>query len=103
MLELRYAGCPGCLKSAQTILRRVGYTCPQNYRVEFHSDHREDKIYQYRPDYLKEFNGAILYNPDTQHWLDFYSDDKITLALQVDNEANKKKTYSLVSALGKGA
>lgn len=103
MLELRYAGCPGCLKSAQTILRRVGYTAPQNYRVEFHSDHRSDKIYQIRPDYLKEFNGAILYNPDTQHWVDFYDKDHEELVLTVENEANKKKVASIIDALSKGA
>lgn len=103
MLELRYAGCPGCLKSAQTLLRRVGYTAPQNYRVEFHSDHRSDPIYKIRPDYLSEFNGAILYNPSTQHWIDFYNNEHTELQFDVTNETNKKKLSTLVKALDDGA
>lgn len=103
MLELRYAGCPGCLKSAQSLLRKVGYSAPQNYRVEFHSDHRDDAIYKLRPDYLKEFNGAILYNPDTKHWVDFYSKDHKELVITASNEAEKKKLRTVVKALDDGA
>lgn len=103
MLELRYRGCPDCLKSCQTLLRRIGYTAPQNYRVEFHSDHRDDKIYKIRPDYLKEFSGAILYNPDTQHWIDFYDKEHKSIQFDVTTEANKKKLSTLVKALDDGA
>lgn len=103
MLELRYNGCPDCLKSMKTVLRAVGFFSPQHFRVEFHRDHKDDKIYQLRPDYLKYFTGGILYNPDTQHWIDFYDQEHESMVLTAENDSKRKKLHSLVDALSKGA
>lgn len=88
MLQLRYNGCPECLNTVRTLLRNSGLFSGKHYSVEFHTDHRSDKIYEKRGDYLEVFTGAILYNPDTQHWVDFYSRDHEKLIL---NDVEKVK------------
>jgi len=75
MLELRYNGCSDCLHTAKSLLRNAGYFVNRDYKVTFHSEHKGDRIYEKRPDYLKVFSGAIIYNPDTESWLDIYSSD----------------------------
>ena len=102
MLELRYNGCSGCRDSAEAILRAAGFFPGINYRVEFHGDHRTDKIYKKRPDYLTEFSGAILINPETMHWIDFYTMDRMKLAIKCENEDDAKKVAKLVAVLGQG-
>lgn len=81
MLELRYAGCTDCLNTAKSILRNAGMFVNRDYKVEFHQDHKGDRIYQKRPDYLKITSGAILYNPSTEAWIDFYSQDRMKCVL----------------------
>lgn len=73
MIQLRYNGCPDCLTSAKILLSNMGFTNGRHYTVEFHSDHRRDPIYKKRPDLIKHFSGAILYNPDNQHFIDLYN------------------------------
>ena len=77
MLELRYGGCSDCLSTAKTLLRNAGMFVNRDYKVEFHQDHKSDRIYSKRPDYLKITSGAIIYNPATESWIDFYSADKM--------------------------
>lgn len=77
MLELRYNGCADCLHTAKTLLRNAGYFVGKHYRVEFHKEHAGDRIYQKRPDYLKVFSGAIIYNPETESWIDIYDSEHI--------------------------
>lgn len=103
MIQLRYNGCPSCLKSVKTVLSAVGYFAPQNFIVEFHSDHKDDAIYKLRPDYLSEFSGAILYNPDTQHWVDFYDKEHLSMVLTATNKKEKDHLRSLFEALKDGA
>ena len=102
MLELRYNGCPGCKDSAEAVLRAAGFFPGINFKVEYHDSHKNDKIYKKRPDYLTEFTGAILINPDTQHWIDFYSMDRMKLVINVTDEKSRKVVVNLVNALGKG-
>lgn len=101
MLELRYNGCSGCKTSAQAVLRNAGFFAPMHYRIEYHSDHPKDKIYQKRPDYLLNFTGAILLNPDTQHWIDFYNSDG-KLVITSNNKEEVDKVRALFTALEKG-
>lgn len=101
MLELRYNGCPDCLNTAKAILRSCGYFEREHYRVTFHSDHRDDKIYTVRPDYLKKFTGAILYNTERQSWYDFYTKDRSTTALLPNTRENKDKLISIFKELSK--
>lgn len=75
MLQLRYNGCSDCLRTAKSLLRNCGYFSGKNYTVEFHKEHMKDRIYQKRPDYIKVFSGAIIYNPKTESWIDIYSND----------------------------
>lgn len=75
MLQLRYNGCADCLHTAKSLLRNAGYFIGRDYSVEYHKEHMKDRIYQKRPDYIKIFSGAIVYNPDTEAWVDIYSDD----------------------------
>ena len=77
MLEIRYGGCADCLSTAKTLLRNIGLFVNRDYKVEFHQDHKGDRIYSKRPDYLKVTSGAIIYNPKTESWIDFYSADKM--------------------------
>lgn len=77
MLELRYAGCGDCLSTAKTLLRNAGFLVNRDFKVEYHQDHKNDRLYQKRPDYLKISSGAILYNPNTESWIDFYSADRM--------------------------
>ena len=81
MLELRYAGCSDCLITAKSVLRNAGFFVNKDYKIEFHQDHRGDRIYQKRPDYLDISSGAILYNPATEAWIDFYSSDRLKCIL----------------------
>jgi len=81
MLELRYAGCADCLNTAKSILRNAGFFVNRDYRVEFHQDHKGDRIYSKRPDYLKVTSGAILYNPSNESWIDFYTNDRMKCVL----------------------
>lgn len=103
MIELRYNGCPDCLKSAQTVLRKAGYFPTTHYKIEFHSDHAKDPIYTVRPDYLDVFSGAILYNPDSQHWLDFYDKEHLSVVLKSGTQEEKKRFHTLFEALKDGA
>lgn len=75
MLQLRYNGCSDCLHTAKSLLRNAGYFSGRDYSVEFHKEHAKDRIYQKRPDYIKTFSGAIIYNPKTEAWIDIYSND----------------------------
>ena len=75
MLEVRYGGCGDCLNTAKALLRNAGLFVNRDYKVEFHQDHRRDRIYFKRKDYLKITSGAIIYNPKTEAWIDIYSDD----------------------------
>ena len=77
MLELRYNGCSDCLRTAKTLLRNIGLFSGRDYNIVFHSEHREDRIYQKRPDYLKVFSGAIIYNPDNESWVDIYDNEHV--------------------------
>lgn len=92
MLELRYNGCPDCLTSAKALLSVWGWFNNRDYRVEFHSDHKKDAIYKKRPDYLKHFSGAILYNPKTGAWIDLYNGGSNIIS---SNEYNKKMAFKL--------
>lgn len=85
MLELRYNGCPDCRKSMRVFLSNCGLFEGRNYRLEMHGDHKKDKIYTKRPDYLKHFSGGILYNPDNGSWIDLYPD---RVNILDTNEAN---------------
>ena len=93
MLEVRYGGCGQCLSSVKKVLSSIGRYEGKDFRVEFHADHKRDKIYEKRPDYINEFSGAILYNPDTQHWVDFYSSDhsKMVMTAKDDEAINRLK------------
>lgn len=102
MIELRYNGCPECLNSAQTVLRSIGFFRGRDFKVVHHSDHRSDKIYAARPDYIEIFSGAILYNPDTGHWLDFYSNNHERMVLKAKTESDRKHLKDLVLALISG-
>lgn len=73
MIELRYNGCPDCLTSAKALLSAMGYTNNRHYTVTFHDEHRRDPIYKKRPDLIKHFSGAILYNPKNQNFIDLYN------------------------------
>lgn len=75
MLQLRYNGCSDCLRTAKSLLRNAGYVSSRDYTVEFHKEHLKDRIYEKRPDYIKVFSGAIIYNPKTESWIDIYNDD----------------------------
>ena len=75
MLELRYNGCADCLHTATAVLRNAGYFKDSHYKVVFHGDHKKDRIYEKRPDYISHFSGAIIYNPKTESWIDFYNND----------------------------
>ena len=99
MLELRYAGCPDCLSSMKAVLRNVGYYPSKNYRVTYHDDHRKDAIYTKRPDYLKKFTGGILYNPDTEQWLDFYDTAHEKLIVKANTEDEKRRLLALLGQL----
>lgn len=103
MLELRYNGCSGCYDSATKILTETGFFKGLNYKVVFHDDHKGDAIYKARPDYLEIFSGAILYNPDTGHWVDFYTRDHTKLALQLSSSDDVKKINGIFTALASGA
>lgn len=92
MLELRYNGCGDCLSSAKILLSVWGWRNNRDYRVEFHSDHKKDPIYQKRPDYLKHFAGAILYNPKTGAWIDLYNGGSNIIA---SDDYNKRMAYKL--------
>lgn len=74
MLEVRYNGCSECRKSMRLVLALAGARENRDYTFEFHKEHRGDAIYKKRPDYLKGTSGGILYNPDTQSWIDLYPD-----------------------------
>lgn len=98
MLELRYGGCTDCLNTAKTLLRNVGFFVGRDYKIVFHQDHKGDRIYQKRPDYIKVTSGAILYNPATESWLDFYSADKMHCDLcDIGAPALSKLVHSLSS------
>lgn len=77
MLQLRYAGCSDCLSTAKSLLRNAGLLVNRDYTVEYHQDHKADRIYQKRPDYLKVTSGAIIYNPKSEAWIDIYSADRM--------------------------
>lgn len=77
MLQLRYAGCSDCLSTAKSLLRNAGLLVNRDYTVEYHQDHKSDRIYQKRPDYLKVTSGAIIYNPKSEAWIDIYSADRM--------------------------
>ena len=46
MLELRYAGCSDCLTTAKSVLRNAGFFVNKDYKIEYHQDHKGDRIYQ---------------------------------------------------------
>lgn len=94
MLELRYNGCSECLTSAKALLGVWGMFEHKAYRVEFHSDHRKDKIYEKRPDYLKHFSGAILYNPKSGAWIDLYNGGSNIISADDYNKQMVKKLMS---------
>ena len=94
MLELRYNGCSDCLSSAKSLMAVWGWFNNRDYRVEFHSDHRDDAIYKKRPDYLKHFSGAILYNPQTGAWVDLYNGGSNVIS---SNLSNKNTVESLMT------
>lgn len=73
MIELRYNGCPDCLKTAKTVMRNLGFFPSRDFIIAYHKEHKSDAIYQKRPDYLKKFTGCILYNTESEHWIDFYN------------------------------
>lgn len=77
MLELRYNGCADCLHTAKTLLRNAGFFVGKHYKVVYHKDHAKDRIYEKRPDYLRIFSGAIIYNPETESWIDIYDSEHI--------------------------
>lgn len=96
MLELRYAGCGDCLDTAKTLLRNIGLFVNRDYIVEFHQDHKGDRIYQKRPDYLKITSGAIIYNPEKEAWIDFYSADRMHCeACDMDSQSFAKLVHEL--------
>lgn len=99
MLELRYGGCGDCLNTAKALLRNVGLFVNRDYYVTFHQDHRSDRIYSKRPDYLKITSGAIIYNPETESWIDFYSQDKMHCDVC---DMDSKKFSGLVRELNRG-
>lgn len=103
MIELRYNGCPYCLSAVKKILSSAGFFAPRDYKVEFHSDHRKDRIYELRPDYLDVFSGGIIYNPDTGHWIDFYDIEHLKIVLTANTKQEKDKVRTLFNALRDGA
>lgn len=102
MLELRYNGCSKCLETAKTIMSAIGYFPGRDYKVTYHDEHRADEIYKVRPDYIDIFSGAILYNPDSKHWLDFYSRDHSKCVLPVRTGEDKELVTKLVTELLRG-
>lgn len=94
MIEMRYNGCPDCLSSAKALMTLFGFLPHRNYRVEFHDDHREDAIYKARPDYLKHFSGVILYNPDTEQWIDLYPSGSNIIASSEENKLIVKNFFA---------
>lgn len=103
MLELRYNGCSYCLTTATTVLRNVGMFKGRDYIVEYHDAHKKDKIYQVRPDYLEIFSGAILYNPKTGHWVDFYDKTHSNCLLKASTSAERAEVGKLFISLAEGA
>lgn len=99
MLEFRYNGCPECKSSCLKVLRACGYHPGRDFRVEYHDDHRSDKIYEVRPDYLKIFSGGIMYNPDTQEWFDFYDKEHLSMQLVATNKEEKDQIIALMRQL----
>ena len=81
MLEVRYNGCADCLTTVKGILRKVNMYVGRDYTVAYHKEHSDDKIYSVRPDYIKVFSGAIIYNPDRQAWIDVYDDEHMKCVL----------------------
>ena len=98
MLQLRYNGCSDCLHTAKSLLRNAGYFANRNYTVEFHKEHMKDRIYQKRPDYIKTFSGAIIYNPKTEAWLGIYDNEHVhCVACDMPTDTLKKLIRELES------
>lgn len=96
MLEVRYNGCADCLNTTKSLLRNAGLFVNRDYKVEFHKEHRTDRIYEKRPDYIKSFSGAIIYNPKTESWIDIYNDDKThCVACDMGSEKLSKLIHDL--------
>lgn len=102
MLQLRYNGCAQCLSTAKAVLRNIGLFGGRDYEIEYHDAHRQDKIYTKRKDYLDIFSGAIMYNPETGHWIDFYSPDHERLVLKTNTEQEKETAAQLIRDLAAG-
>lgn len=103
MIELRYNGCTHCLSSVKASLRSIGLFAGRDYVVSFHDEHRNDELYQLRPDYLTNATGAILYNPATKHWLDLYDKNTLSRVLRTDTRAGMDKLSKLYHSLAKGS
>lgn len=98
MLEVRYNGCADCLNTAKSLLRNVGLFVNRDYKIEYHKEHRGDRIYKKRPDYIKSFSGAIIYNPKSEAWIDIYSADKTHCdACDMGSEKFSKLVHELSS------
>lgn len=101
MLQLRYNGCPDCLTAAKIQLANIGLFSNRDYTIEFHKEHREDKVYKVRPDFLKNFSGAVLYNPDVESWIDLYNQSSNIIDMTEENKAaifklkNMKKPHGV--------
>lgn len=99
MLEFRYNGCPECKSACLRVLRAAGYFAPDHFKIVFHKDHKDDKIYKVRPDYLKIFSGGIMYNPDTQSWFDFYDNEHLSMVLTAKNKKEVERVQNLMASL----
>lgn len=75
-LQLRYNGCHGCLVNSKATLKEAGLRYSRDFIVEMHGDHKDEDVYKVHPEFLKKFTGAILINPDTQSFINFYPNDE---------------------------
>ena len=74
----------------------------KHFNIVYHDEHKKDKIYKVRPDYLEIFSGAILYNPKTGHWIDFYDREHIKKVVKTNTPEEKASFAKLVKELDSG-
>ena len=75
-LQLRYNGCHGCLSNSKSTLKEAGLQYSRDFIVEMHSDHRDEEVYKVHPEFIKQFSGAILINPETQSFINMYPNNE---------------------------
>ena len=66
-LQLRYNGCHGCLSNSKATLKQAGLR---------YSRHKDEEVYKVHPEFIKQFSGAILINPETQSFINMYPNNE---------------------------